>query len=164
MNKNELGLLGVNAITDRSIYLAAVDNLNEIPEKLNLNGKFFGCLLAIDASNYSKEIISELMEKLLRNGMVFLVCWGTNCEWVHDLADDEINKIQNDPSDKNVIMTTWLKEDKLSDAIWNLFNVAFPADDYWDNCKSELIISGNSKKWITEIKKEIRNQIKHRNL
>jgi hypothetical protein len=45
-----------------------------------------------------------------------------------------------DPEDDSVIITTWHDSEALQDALWSALNVAWPAGQYFDECRSLLAV------------------------
>nr|ART36728.1 D613 [uncultured bacterium] len=61
--------------------------------------------------------------------------------------------IENHETEDSVIITMWFEEKSLDEALWQFLYVAFPANDYWADCKADLgIVIGNSE-WGEQIKR-----------
>jgi hypothetical protein len=79
----------------------------------------FACLLAWDARDVSSDKVSEFIEPLLHAGACYFVCWGQDCERVHDIIDEMVSYPENSFSVPNdsCIMTTWHADETLEDAL-----------------------------------------------
>jgi hypothetical protein len=72
---------------------------------------------------------------------------------VHDLIDEvEAAREQANPDDESVIMTSWDREEPLSEAVWFVLYCSLPDDPYIDECKSALAISVGSSEWAAQIR------------
>jgi hypothetical protein len=144
--------IGRNDVSDRQLFVLSLPRISDLPETLNLQSKYFGVLLACDAKRINDDAILNLARLLIAQGMRYFVAWGSDCERVHDLFDSVI--IENDPheTEDSVIMTMWLEKKSLDEAVWQFLYVAFPANDYADNCQSELIIVVGDDEWERQIK------------
>jgi hypothetical protein len=65
--------------------------------------------------------MARFSESLLSQGAVYLLCWGPDCERVHDIIDDTlIGEAEPIPRFDTSIMTTWHDREPLDDAL-NMF-------------------------------------------
>lgn len=97
-------------------------------EGFDIPAERFGCFLVVDAAQLSDETIRGLARALLDAGAAYFATWGPGCERVHDLIDAECPK--DEPGEMDVVMTTWLADKDLDEAIWESVYVAFPAGRY----------------------------------
>jgi hypothetical protein len=92
-----------------------------VPLPLNdLPPKHFVCMLAWDARGTSAQAIADFVDPLLHAGASYFVCWGPDCERVHDIIDQVTTHPDNDfdiPED-SVIMTTWHPGEPLREALF----------------------------------------------
>jgi hypothetical protein len=144
--------IGRNDVSERQLFVLSLPHISDLPEALNLQSKYFGVLLACDAERINDDTILNLAGSLIVQGMRYFVSWGSDCERVHDLFDSVI--IDNDPHETkdSVIMTMWLEKQSLDEAIWQFLYVAFPANDYWEDCHAELVIVIGNDAWTQQIK------------
>jgi len=151
-------ILGKNDESGRQVEVLFLPKLEDLPLPLTLSGQYFGLFLACDAAQIPDHHLIEVARSLIKEGMVYLCSWGADCERVHDLFDSAI--VENDPdeTDKSVKMTTWLNNMSLDEAAWHFLNVAFPADEYWDGCKTELFIVVGNQEWASQIRMRIVDQ------
>jgi len=144
--------IGRNNVSERQLFVLSLPHISDLPEALNLQSKYFGVLLACDAKRIDDDAILNLARSLIAQGMRYFVSWGSDCERVHDLFDSVI--IETDPheTEDSVIMTMWLEKESLDEALWQFLYVAFPANDYWEDCQAELIIVIGNSEWTQHIK------------
>ena len=135
---------------DRELFLLDLARPEDAPEALALQGSFFGCLLAWDATHTTDESILTLARRLLTAGCVYICCWGPDCERVHDLIDQAHCDLN--PSTGSVVMTTSHAEESLTEALWFLLNVAWPDPAFEDGCGSSVGIAIASGQWAAEIR------------
>jgi hypothetical protein len=147
-----------NEVTDREIYLLSLPTLQDYPPNLELPSQYFGAFLVCDADQIADAVIVELAHSLLRQGMVYLCVWGKDCERVHDLFDDVIVELDPCETDKSVKITTWLDNKSLDEALWHFLYVAFPADNYWENCKAELVVVAGDERMAAQIRARLTDQ------
>ena len=75
---------------------------------------------------------------LLNRGAVYVCCWGTDCERVHDAIDTAA--IARNPSCDPVVMTTWHDEEPLAKAVFFALNCTSPDDGYAEGCDALLAV------------------------
>jgi hypothetical protein len=78
--------LGLDAASDRMLFLLEADSMEEVPP-IVLGSKYFVSLVVCDASLQCAQKITELALTLLKAGCVYFCCWGPECERVHDTID-----------------------------------------------------------------------------
>ena len=146
-------LIGRNDVTERDLFLLSAPRISDVPSTLTLSSRYFGVLLACDARSVEDSAIVNLARLLADNGMRYLCSWGSDCERVHDLVDSVT--IDNDPHETadSVIITMWLKDESLDEALWQFLYVAFPANDYEADCHSDLAIVIGNTGWEEQIKR-----------
>ena len=148
-------LIGRNNVSERDLFLLSNPSIPEVPGNLDLSSKYFGVLLACDARNIADAVVVNLARSLIAQGMRYFCSWGNDCERVHDLVDSEI--VENDPDETSdsVIITMWFDDKSLDEALWQFLYVAFPANDYAEDCHADLaIIIGNSE-WAEQAKNRL---------
>jgi hypothetical protein len=110
-------------------------------------------LLAWDARGASSDAVSDFIEPLLRAGASYFVCWGPDCERVHDIIDEIISHPDNQfgVPDESCIMTTWHASEPLREALFFFLVNSLPDDHYQDSTRDGLAISVGSSEWAVEI-------------
>jgi hypothetical protein len=124
-----------------------------VPPRFELPARNFACLLAWDARGASADAVSAFVEPLLRAGASYFVCWGPDCERVHDIIDAMVSYPDNEfgvPED-SCIMTTWHASEPLREALWFLLVNSWPDEHYQDSTHAALAISVGSSAWAAEI-------------
>jgi hypothetical protein len=133
---NELVHVGYDSVEGRQLYVLEVaaghmENFQSPAER-------FGCFLLADATRLTDHTIRGLARALLDAGAAYFATWGPDCERVHDLIDAE--RPRDEPSDNDVVMTTWLADVDLDRAIWESVYVAMPAGRYAQGCNALVAI------------------------
>lgn len=150
---------GYDTVTARRLFALRLTSPSEFPAHLGLPLGNFVCLLAWDARGVPVDVISTLVERLLHAGASYFVCWGPDCERVHDIIDE----IDSDPNnglrapEGSVIMTSWHSSKPLSEAVWFFLRCAVPDDPYVDSTRSAVAVSIGSEAWAAEIAAALEN-------
>ena len=140
-------------VMERRLFSAAIASPADLPRDLGLPPGNFACLLAWDAQGAPADAVSSLIEPLLRSGASYFVCWGSDCEQVHDIIDEVVSYPGNDfgvPAN-SCIMTTWHDSEPLRDALWFFLVNSWPDEYYQDSTHAALAISVASPAWAAEI-------------
>jgi hypothetical protein len=137
--------------TTRQLFSLAVSSPELVPAVLNLPSPNFVCLLAWDARGASVDAVSALAARLLRAGASYFVCWGPDCERVHDLIDEMASEPTFGVPNDSCIMTTWHATETLEDAIEFFLVSSSPDDAYYDSTGASLAISIGSNEWAAAI-------------
>lgn len=93
------------------------------PVDLRIPSARFRLFVAVDATVYSTEAISEFTHGALKSGMVYFCAWGPDCSGLHDIVDlvivdDDLGKrLFVGPKEDDTIMTTWHETDKLTETL-----------------------------------------------
>lgn len=132
--------VGINEVSGRKLALLELPSINDFSDSIKLKSKYFGCFLAVDVNASNEAKVYTLANKLLKIGMSFCTCWGENCETAHDLVDSACQNYLPNPTEHYVIMTTWLSEENLTEALWDHLYVSFPAEEYSNESKLDLFI------------------------
>lgn len=120
---------------------------------LELPAANFACLLAWDARDASADAVDAFVRPLLRAGASYFVCWGPDCERVHDIIDEMLADPDDDfgvPADA-CIMTSWHASETLRSALWFFLATCWPDDHYRDATRTALAVSVGSHAWAAEI-------------
>jgi hypothetical protein len=139
---------GHDEVTGRNLFMVELATPTELPSNIRVNSKCFGALIAWDARGVSATDVEVLLRPLIDGGCVYFVCWGPDCERVHDTAD-ECDPYANTNS---VIMTTWHNDESLDDAIWYFLNTMFPDPAFEEDFHSSLAITIGSPSWASAVR------------
>src|ERR1051326_7406825 len=88
---NSLNLHRRRGPLSRSIYSVHARTLADLVQILppsKVVGEHFVLFLAWDARDVQNETILRVARELVREGLSYIVCWGPDCERVHDTFDD----------------------------------------------------------------------------
>jgi hypothetical protein len=144
---------GFDDATERRLYSLSLSATADVPKRLELSSRHFVCLLAWDARDASNETVARVADRLLSAGASYFVCWGPDCERVHDIIDEIAERPAADfalPED-SCIMTTWHDSEPLDEAIWFFLASAWPDEPYFETTRSSLAISIGSHEWSAAI-------------
>jgi hypothetical protein len=140
-----------------SLHLASPD---EFPRDFGLpvDGHFV-CFLAWDARGVAVDTVSAVVEPLLHAGASYFVCWGPDCERVHDIIDETTSNPYGEfcSPEGACIMTSWHTAEPLREALDFFRTLAFPDKHYEASTCAALAISIGSSAWA----EEIRNTLDH---
>lgn len=140
--------VGRSQATGLEVYTLSLAGPAAVPQSIFMPSPKFTCLLAWNAAGLSVDVISQVLEKLLQLGCVYLCCWGQDCERVHDIADEII------VGDGNVecagIMTTWHAE-PIEEAVDFFLDLASSDDP---ECSTAVLVSigGTATNWWPAIR------------
>ena len=149
----EIKRLGRQKAWERDLFLLELNDIGEVPGNLRFLSRYFVCLLAWDAREASADEIRSVGQNLIDQGAAYFCLWGADCERVHDLIDEvEALREEANPDDQSVIMTSWHRDEPLSEAIWFVLHCALPDDPYIDDCKATLAVSIGSSEWAAQIR------------
>jgi hypothetical protein len=141
--------VGRGGIGERSLFVLDVVDPDGVPATVPVPGPHFVCLLAWDACKATDTELVSLASRLLRAGCVYAVCWGPDCERVHDVFDiADMNWRPDGPW----AMTTWHTDDPLAEALWFSLFVAWPDAAFEDSCGSVVGISIGVPAWAAEVR------------
>jgi len=141
-----------DSLTDRRLFSIDISSTGELP-RLDLPAGHFACLLAWDARGASADIVSAFVERLLRAGASYFVCWGPDCERVHDIIDEIVSHPEADfgVPEESCIMTTWHTSEPLREALSFFLTNSTPDEHYQHSTHVALAISIGSSAWSAEI-------------
>jgi hypothetical protein len=110
----------------------------------------------MDATAVSNRVLLERAEQLLMRGAVYICAWGPDCERVHDCFDRVIVDKKLDCADeRQVIMTTWHRNEPLKEAVWFFRYCAHPTEAYAPDCTHWIALTIGNHAWADQIEEEI---------
>jgi hypothetical protein len=151
-------LIGTD-IHERTLYLCALSRLTDWPDYLSEPDPHFVLFLALDARNVSSEALAAFAQKTHRQGLACLCAWGLDCERVHDvfdstlLADDEIR--QDWGEDDSVVVTAWISDESLDEALWEALNASLPHRRYERTCDALLAVVVGNNTWAEHVRRHL---------
>ncbi len=149
--------IGVDDVSDRSLYLLDVPSIADVPPKLDLATRYFVCLIAADSEDTPREKLSALVQNLVASGCAYLAAWGAGCEALHDIADQKIAELSEDNRHLLEVMTTWHDKEPLSEALWDLLNISWPANPFEEECNAALVICVGQTHWAEQCREALRD-------
>lgn len=141
----------------KEIYLCPSKSIDELPDSLRPNSRYFGLLLLMDAREKADQTVFEAAEKILAKGLLYLCARGGDCERVHDLFDQSAMPINDELLDDNVVMTTSHSDESLHEAVWFFVNFAFPTEKFWRECSDWIIAPVGNPEWERQIRTNIKS-------
>ena len=144
---------------DRFLLSATVSGPKDFSSPVNIHSKHWVLFIAMDARLMSVDEISNIANWALDQGAVYVCVWGPDCEQVHDIIDEVLVDRNPDPTDEDVIMTTWHDDETLEEALWFAVNSAFPAGAYTETCKTLVAVAVGSEDWGSEIAKKLSGSV-----
>ena len=141
-----------DSVMERRLFSVGIPSAAALPRLVLPPGNFV-CLLAWDARDASADTVSALVAPLLREGASYFVCWGPDCERVHDIIDEMVSCPDNEfgvPEDSD-IMTTWHNSEPLSEALRFFLMSSWPDEHYEGSTHTALAIAVGSPAWAAEI-------------
>jgi len=92
---------------EKVFYLCSANSIENLSDTTSPSTANFGLFVAMNANGVTNDIILQGAKKLLSRGLASLCTWGPDCERVHDLFDVAARDINSEPTDNDVVMTTW---------------------------------------------------------
>jgi len=137
-------------VNERQLFLLDLDDPDAIPENFELGSPYFGCLLVLDATRVDTQELLSVVRPLIDAGCVYFCCWGTSCEWVHDVIDEIDPHHAADPN--TVIMTTWHNDEPLKETIWFFLNTMWPDPKFENSFDASIAVIIGSKEWAATVR------------
>lgn len=131
--------VGHDALSDRDLYLLALDRIEELPAGFRLPSKHFVCLIVGDTRHLGEGDLHRLAAALLRAGAVYLCAWGLGSARVRGVLDDAILMSDYEASSEGVIPTT-AHDEELGEALHFLLSCTGAAPTYEDSCHATLAL------------------------
>jgi len=143
---------GINQVSERQLYFLELPDLSALSASLHLSSRYFNMLLACDARHIPGDVVAEAAASLIGQGLVYICSWGADCARVESVFDEVIVERNPGETERSVIMSTQHDEESLDEALWYLLHVAFPAGDYEEHCKAEVVAVVDNKEWAAQIR------------
>ncbi len=146
-----------DSVMERRLFSLGIESPAELPRPLDLPAGNFACLIAWDARGAAADSVSAFIDTLLRAGACYFVCWGPDCERVHDIIDEMVSYQANDfgVPQESFVMTTWHDSEPLREALWFFLVNSWPDEHYHDSTHVGLAISIGSSAWAAEIEEAL---------
>ena len=128
--------------------------LADWPTSFQLPSPHFVLFLALDARTLDAQTMGALAERLLDNGLAYLVAWGPDCGRVHDTVDAHIvhrDVARHIPS-VGFVTTTWHSRESLADA-FEFFALSANTDDEPWECSTWLAVTIGERAWADEFRR-----------
>jgi hypothetical protein len=140
----------------KDFYLSSSQALAALANQVLPTSPYFGLFLAADAREVKALDIGRLAQALVPRGLAYLCAWGPDCERVHDCFDEVLNESVLEPTEDNVVMTTWHDDESLEEALWYFMNSAFATKAYATTCRDWVIAVVGNQGWEDTIRSYIR--------
>ena len=141
--------LGYDHLAKRDLYILNLLEPDDLPKSIKLSSQHFACFIAWNSEAASVDVISNLVEHIIKAGGAYFSTWGPDCQRVHDIIDEIDAYPYNDigsPED-SVIMTTWHEDESLEEAMCFFLTSTSPDEFYEATMNSSLAISIGSQDW-----------------
>lgn len=130
----------------KDLYFCSGSSVERLPIEITPSSKCFGLFIAMDARTVDNECIERVATRLIAKGLVYLCAWGPDCERVHDAFDRAAVVANPEPTDDDVIMTTWHSNETLEEALWYFVNCALATKAYERTCRDWVVATvGNQE-------------------
>jgi hypothetical protein len=139
--------VGHEEVSGRDLFVVDAGSVDDAIGPLPSTSKYFVCLLAWDATSASEAQVAALARHLLVSGCVYILCWGSECERVHDIFDaEEAHQRPDGP----FAISTWHTHQTLADVLWDSLFTAFPDDAYDEECRSTICLAIQAPNWAAQ--------------
>lgn len=124
----------------RDLFFANIATPADVRD-LVLPPAHFVTLLVWNADGQSSETVAVVLEELFARGASYLCAWGSDCERVHDIAD-EADAYPSDVAspDEAVRMTTWHAGEELGETVDFFLRYTEPDAFYTRSTKASLVL------------------------
>lgn len=137
----EIERFGTAGTCDRELLLLELADFSQLAQQLPVEGPHFVCLVVCDATSVTSSELAAFSESLLLQGAVYLMCWGPDCEKVHDVIDEIIVGDREPlPRFDTSIMTTWHAQESLDDTLNMFLGFSWPDDKFFNSCRSAVAV------------------------
>ena len=135
----KLEQLGHDVLSDRDLYVLAVDRVEELPAGFRVPSQHFVCLVVGDTLRFGEGDLHRLAETLLRAGAVYLSVWGPGSGRARALFDDAILMSGYETSNDAVIPTA-AHDEELGEALNFLLLCTGAAPAFEASCHGALVL------------------------
>lgn len=133
----------------RRVYLAFVPQFSDLAG-LPFPQSPFVVLLGGPTRELPVDVIYDIAEMLLKNGAVYVMCWGDGAGRCEEIVDEAAAMLSLERDEPPSILTTVHEEESLSDVVEFATTAAIPADRYADACKDVLLVFHANVGWYNE--------------
>jgi hypothetical protein len=152
----EIERFGTGGTFDRELLLLELTELAQLPDRLPIESPHFVCLILCDATGITTAEIARFSESLLSQGAVYLLCWGPDCERIHDIIDETmVGGVEPIPRFSSSIITTWHARESLDDALNMFLGFSWPDDEFLATCRSSLAVSVGQPLWCSRVREAL---------
>ncbi len=150
----KLEQLGHDAISDRDLYMLALDRIEELPADFRLPSRHFVCLIVGDTRHLGEGDIHRFAATLLRAGAVYVCAWGPGSDRVQDLLDDAILMSDYESSGEASIPTT-AHDEEIGEALHFLLFCTGAAPAYEESCHAALALLIGSSEHVAVVQQAL---------
>jgi hypothetical protein len=114
----------------------------------------FALLVAASATDEEAATIQirRFADDAIQSGCGYICAWGQGCELVHDLFDQAALDVER------FVMSTWHKDEPLSDALYFCLVNAFPDEDEFPNSDDSAVVLAVEQPWVAEVRGLVADQ------
>ncbi len=153
--QSQVSMIFPNEPPARAVFLCPAQSIEELPAKIKTNSSNFGLLLIMDAKDKGDKELLDAATKLADKGLAYLCAWGPDCERVHDVFDEGVQKKNDELTGDDVIMTTSHADEPLVEALWFFLHSAFPTQSFQASCLDWIIAPIRNRDWEQEVRSKI---------
>lgn len=152
-NSVQFSRIAFDDVSERALFLLSAEKPADISSiSIATSSRYFVALIVWDSDKESPADIAHVACILLKEGCVYFCCWGSGCERLHDIIDEEYAKTGVSMlDDGSTLMTTWHSDESLDEAIWFSLTTAFPDDRFFDECSAVVSICVGNEARAREI-------------
>ncbi len=152
----KVGTLFAEDGPQRSLYVCAVDDIDQLCKEVQPNSRYFALFVAVDTRRIDDRRLREVADALVGKGLVCCCAWGPDCQRVHDQIDHAafVENSLTEGSD-DVVMTTTHEGESLQEALWFFAVCAFVTPKYEAECTDWIAASVASGDWDTVIRHKL---------
>jgi hypothetical protein len=150
----EVRLVGHESRSNRALFLASVESVDEWPAVVPALEPSFVAFVALDATGIEGDALCEFAKRLFDQGCVFSCSWGPDCERVHDCFDyADLDRLgwESDAADE-FAASPWHEHETLAEALWFAVFSAWPAVH-----EASAVLAICEPRWAAEIEALLRD-------
>lgn len=96
-------------------------------------------LVAGDFRGVPAQRIVEDAQWLIDKGLLYVLCWGPECEKAHDAFDMGNILWEEQRGEQRHVMSTWHDSEPFAECLWFCLHNAYPDDRYWEDCSTVIL-------------------------